>query len=873
MENRQTVKNLFHEAVEIALSERKSFLDRNCADSEVRFEVESLLEAYQQAADFIASPVFLDAEILPTNFVNEFADENDDDFDRAGEKVGNYEIVREIGRGGMGAVYLAQRANDDFVQQVAVKIVKRGMDTDFVVKRFRQERRILASLNHPNIAKLFEGGTTRDGLPYFVMEYVNGENLLSFCSRKNLQLAARLTLFREVCAALIYAHQNLVVNRDLKPSNILITPEGVPKLLDFGIAKLLTDDETVSNTTGIYRLLTPEYASPEQVRGERITTASDVYSLGVLLYELLTAHSPYRTQSKSFQEIIRAVCETEPPKPSEATFFKSNKTQTENANETRRDANGNSKFKIQNSKSLSGDLDNIVLKALQKEPLRRYASVQEFSEDIRRYLSGLPVLARPQTLKYRFEKYIKRHRAGVFAAALITFSLVAGASVAAWQTVEARRERARAERRFDDVRGLANTILFDHYERIKNLPGATEARAKLVSDALQYLDKLAQESFDKPDLQRELVTAYRKLGEIQGSTSDGGNLGDENAARENYLKALAIQETLAANNSSVEDQRSLGKIYLDVSYSFDKENERPTQAEYVAKGLQIFRVLQTTNPKTTEREADLANALWTQANIVRLQGDNDGAIETYVQAAEIYETLGRGGENAARYRRNAALTYKNIGAIYAVKKDFSKALEFYEKAFDFDKENAVRAPENVETQMDLSFTHRSLGEAFYHLNDKGKTLGEYQSAIAIQEKVYAADAKNRFAAKSLARSYLNIADVYRDDGDLTQAETHYQKCRAMLGGDAGKEGTTSDKLQTANFYWSYGDFYLKKAFQEKPSNNNDLKSALEKLTEAKNIYQTLQNQNVLDPAYLENIGQINQSLDKVISALTGASHN
>ncbi len=858
------IKKSFSEVVDLPTAERENFL--NAADAEIRGEVEKLLFGYEHAEDFIDRPVLVEQGIA--------ADKTDD---LIGEQINDYIILEKIGAGGMGAVYLAERLYSDFKGRVALKLIKRGMDSEAILKRFATERKILSGLKHPNIAQMIDGGISNAGLPFFVMEYVEGVPLNRFCSENNLSLEEILETFRRICSAVEYAHQNLIVHRDLKPSNILVTADGTPKLLDFGIAKLLSgdDDSAATETATQGKMFTPEYASPEQILGKTVTTAADVYSLGVILYEILTHHRPFNIKGKTFEEIVKSVCETDPIAPSEAAWREAETVRYGETGKIRHISTGSSAPVTQRVtvSQLKGDLDNIVLKSLRKEPSERYGSVQQLSEDIARYLNGLPVLARPQTLKYRFEKYVKRHRAGVFAAALILFSLVGGASVATWQAIEARRERARAERRFDDVRGLANTILFDHYERIKNLPGATEARAKLVSDALVYLDKLAQESSDKPDLQRELVAAYRKLGEIQGSTSEGGNLGDENASRKNYLKALAIQENLAANSSNIEDQRILGKIYLDVSDLFNRENERPTRAEYVGKGLQIFRNLQTTNPKTTEREADLAKALWTWANIVRLQGDNDGAIETYAQAAEIYETLGRGSEDANRFQRNAALTYKNIGAIYAVKKDFQKALDFYQKAYAFDKENALRAPDNVETQMDLSFTHKSLGQAFYELNEKDKTLEQYKSAIAIQEKVFKADAKNRFAAKALSRSYLNIADVHRDGGDFATAETYYQKCRAVLEANSDKQQTTSDKLQTANFFRSFGDFYLKKASHEKPINHTDLKIALEKLTEAKNIYQTLQSQNVLDPAYVENIGLINQSLDKVTSAMIGASRN
>jgi eukaryotic-like serine/threonine-protein kinase len=358
MEDRQKIKELFHEALDVPLSERADFLAANCRDEETRNEVENLLKFHDAAGDFIVAPA-----VIESGAVGEIFGEETEN--RIGEKIGHYEIVREIGRGGMGAVYLAIRADDEFRQEVALKIVKRGMDTDFIVNRFRNERQILAGLNHPNIARLLEGGTTDDGLPYFVMEYVDGKYLLTYCNEKNLALEERLNIFRRICAAVSYAHQNLIVHRDLKPSNILISDDGTPKLLDFGIAKLLNENN-FDKTTGVMRLLTPEYASPEQIRGESISTASDVYSLGVILYQLLTGQSPYQTTSKSYEEIVDSVCQTEPPLPS--NIWRDAETRrrgdTENNRQVSTKIAASPTHRVAASQ-LKGDLDNIILKALQ----------------------------------------------------------------------------------------------------------------------------------------------------------------------------------------------------------------------------------------------------------------------------------------------------------------------------------------------------------------------------------------------------------------------------------------------------------------------------------------------------------------------------
>ena len=400
----------------------------------------------------------------------------------------------------MGAVYLARRADRQYEKQVAIKLIKRGMDTEAMLRRFRNERQILAGFDHPNIARLLDGDTTEDGLPYFVMEYVEGVPIDEYCDREALDVTARLQLFRQVCAAVSYAHRRAVIHRDLKPSNILVGADGVPKLLDFGIARLLqAGDASESPATMLeQRVMTPEYASPEQLRGEPVTTASDVYSLGVVLYRLLTGQLPYRLKAQSAEDMARTVGQTEPQRPSAVADATS-------------------------GRRLRGDLDNIVLMALRKEPERRYPSVEQFSDDIRRHLEARPVLARRDTLAYRAGKFVRRNTAASVAAVLVVLSLVGGIVMTTWQAQRARAqeaiaiaEKARAERRFNEVRQLARSVMFDYHDAIEDLSGATAIRERLVKDGLAYLDSLAREAGDDPELQRELAAAYDRVGDVRG---------------------------------------------------------------------------------------------------------------------------------------------------------------------------------------------------------------------------------------------------------------------------------------------------------------------------------------------------------------------
>jgi eukaryotic-like serine/threonine-protein kinase len=387
------IEAVFQAALDIEPAARGAFLDQACAgDGELRAQVAALVGQYERAGE-------VDVSRVPSGDESQFyatppADETDP---MEGRRLGAYRLVREIGRGGMGAVYLAERADSEFQRRVAVKLVKRGMDTDFILRRFRNERQILASLSHPNIARLLDGGTTDDGLPYFVMEYIQGQPVYQYCDERRLALRARLQLFSQVCSAVHYAHQNLVIHRDIKPSNILVTAAGVPKLLDFGIAKLLNPElaaDTSPMTATAMRLMTPEYASPEQVQGLAVTPASDIYSLGVLLYELLSGHRPYRLRLRSPHEMARVICEEEPERPSVSV------TSTEDlipagdgpatlpATARARDASLEDL-----RRELAGDLDQIVMKAMRKEQQRRYRTAEELREDITRHLEGRPVSA------------------------------------------------------------------------------------------------------------------------------------------------------------------------------------------------------------------------------------------------------------------------------------------------------------------------------------------------------------------------------------------------------------------------------------------------------------------------------------------------
>jgi len=465
------VRKLFEEALELALSARAEFLATKFdGDDRVRAQVIQMLRDHEAAAGFLERPL----NISPSAIA--FADESRQ---AAGRMIGPYRIAREVGRGGMSVVYLAERADDAYRKQVAVKLVWPGLMTGEIERRFRQERRILAGLDHPNIARLLDGGVTEDGCQYVVMEYVEGEPITEFCDSRKLSITERLKLFQQICAAVQYAHDNLIVHRDLKPSNILVANDGTVKLLDFGIAKLLDPsllgiEDSPPSQTG-FHAMTPEYASPEQARGESITTASDVYSLGVMLYELLTGHRPYRIKSRTPHEAARVIGAEEPPPPSVVVSRTVEGAGDDGRNPTTRSPRQVSEThegKPERLRSrLQGDLDDIVLKALRKEPQSRYRSAGDFSEDIARHLNGQPVVARKGTLIYLTTRYVRRHKAGVTVATLVLLTLL-GAVV--YFVRQARIAEAQARRQLRllyaaDMRQAGQDLIDRNLERAREL--------------------------------------------------------------------------------------------------------------------------------------------------------------------------------------------------------------------------------------------------------------------------------------------------------------------------------------------------------------------------------------------------------------------
>jgi serine/threonine-protein kinase len=501
-------------------------------------------------------------------------------------RIGAYRVVSELGRGGMGVVYLADRADGEFQQRVAIKLIASGNTDDQLRQRFLAERQILAGLNHPNIARLLDGGVTDDGRPYLVMEYVDGRPITTYCDDRRLDVAARLRLFADVCAAVQHAHQNLIIHRDLKPSNILVSADARVHLLDFGIAKLIDPALSASPmplTRSDTRLMTPEYASPEQVRGESLTTASDVYALGVLLYELLSGSAPYQLTTGSPAEVATAVCEQDPERPS----LRASRTTAGHTPETTAHARSTSPDRL--SRLLAGDLDGIVLMAMRKEPSRRYASADMLRRDIERHLAGGSVLAHRGSRRYRIEKFLRRHRVEAAAAALVFVALLVGLGLALDQGQRARRERDRAEQALAESTSVSNFLL-DLFR--------TADPGDLPPEQLSAVDLLQRGSLRADELSGQPIVHARLL-DVIGQISF--HLGRLDEARERFEQAVSIRRSIT-NEPSLDLASSL----IHLSWVHRTRNEHDRARPLVREALAIRRdVLAPDHPDVADAVYEL----------------------------------------------------------------------------------------------------------------------------------------------------------------------------------------------------------------------------------------------------------------------------
>jgi len=757
----QQIKSILEATLEQSPPARSVYLERLCgADETLRREVESLLAFENSGAE---------TDVFEKNCfcsVSEIEERESNGF--VGRQIGKYRIERELGAGGMGVVFLAGRNDGEFAQQVAVKFLRQSFYSQSTLKRFVAERQMLARLNHRFIAQLIDGGTTEDGTPFLVMEYVVGTPITVYADRENLSLEARINLFRKVCEAVSFAHRNLIVHRDLKPDNILVNADGTPKLLDFGIAKLLTDSE-VKVTVTRSQAFTPEYASPEQIMGQAITTASDVYVLGIILYELLSGKRPfYLADTDDHAEVRRILDRTEPIVPSRAGTNAGKKRKgAEEKRATRNGQNDDGKHSsdykqktspqssIPNPKFLRGDLDNIILKALKNEPERRYESVERFSEDLRRYQVGLPVTARADTFLYRAGKFVGRNRLAVVAVNLILLSLLAGMFAALYQSRRAERERLRAETKAENLRKISKSLVFDIHDAIRNLPGSLTAREMLLERAVEQLDELATEAADQPGLQEELAQAFFNVGEMQQA------IGNVAAAEESHKRAVALYEKLERENPNQPSyRRGLASGFDFLANIAYLRGEADKSARFYAQSVAIFERLAAENPNDDKSLEDLWNTYGNYAISLNRAGRFSEALAIGDKALKLAERLNQTENPNPAKRQRLILSKGLLGATYNLIGDYGQAIERLEPVIAESEKLHGEFPEDTRFQYDLWAFKRRLGIAYGksgRFSDARKTL---EKSLLHIENLMHGSPKDAGYKRNTSITLLALAEVF-----------------------------------------------------------------------------------------------------------------
>lgn len=700
------VEELFLAAADLAPAAQEEFLERQCGpDAPLRELVRALLLGDRAAVGR--------------------QDWNGPAWNLAPPRFGPYRATGRIGAGGMGVVYSAVRDDAEFRMNVAIKAIPPGLVTEEAFRGFRQERQILARLEHPNIARLLDGGTTEAGVPYLVMEYVEGRPILQYAGELQLNREQRLRLFLPLCDAVAYAHRNLIVHRDIKPGNVLVTADGSPKLLDFGVAKLLDASAEAFTVPA----MTPEYASPEQLLGQPISTASDIYSLGLLLCVLLTGAHPFPRPA---------------PPPEEPAQVG----------------------------GIAGDLNNIVCRALQQDPRRRYQSVEQFAEDLRRYLRGMPVLARPDTLAYRARKFVVRNRVVLLLCGVVfaAIALGAGAKIA---------ESRRTARRFNEVRSLAHSFLFEIYDGISALPGSTSLRRLVVTRARQYLDSLARDAGSDASLAGELAQSYMRLGAVQ-STPYEANLGDTGGALASDRKALAILLKVVQRNPARSDLRKLlCEARMQIGRLLIREN-RPEEAERELRpALETARAIRKAEPNNPESlllvsqaAVFLGQAMYQRAGRRPSVQNLQQALDWYRQGLAELEAAAPLPNDALRYRLatqyfNTSYPLWGLGQLTGGRAYYGSALAYQEKGAAIVRRLAAAHPKEYSQQ--VADNLRQLGWTRWKSGDLEGAMANYREALQAFESLAAADPSNLEARMDLGGIYHVLATTCEEAGQPAAA--------------------------------------------------------------------------------------------------------
>jgi non-specific serine/threonine protein kinase/serine/threonine-protein kinase len=720
---------LFAEAAEADPAVRARLLETACADRpDLRLELDALWRAHDHLRLGEA------AEAVPA------------DVPQIGDRLGAFRLVDRIGDGGMGTVFRAERDDGVFQAVVAVKVVRATLVSSELRQRFTLERQILASLQHPSIVTLLDGGTTPAGHAYLVMEFVNGPTIDRYCREQGLSLDRRLRLFRVLCDAAHYAHQRGVVHRDLKPGNVIVREDGTPKVLDFGIARMLDADPAQALThSPLAGPLTPNYASPEQLRGLPVTSASDVYSLGVMLYEMVSDARPYDTTNVSLDRVMDLVVHTEPPRPSSAS----------------------------GRRTLRGDVDAIVMKALRKDPAERYSSAAELGADIGRFLAREPILARAPSTGYVLRRLASRNRSLVIVSALALAGILATTGVALWQWRVARREQTRAEAGFRDTRRLANTLMFKIHDAVAPLAGSTPVRRAIVDEALSYLERLEREAGDGDETLRvELAAAYRQIAAILGDPQTA-NLGDRDGAVRQYERARAILTPLVARDDAPYDTvREFTRVSapLGTIYGLRGDSDR---ARAIAKAAVVAAEGYRARHPQERRALDmLAAARFTDAWATPA---NERAARWRETLAD-YEQLLALEPQSPNAQRNVALVEKYLAEFLPT----DEAELHYRRAVQLDESRVAGAPGNRQAQLDAAISVAGLGRVLEKRERLDEALRMFERSVAIRRSVVDSDPADVRARDRLGIALSDLARVQFARGGTTDARQSAQDSIRIL---------------------------------------------------------------------------------------------
>ena len=709
-----------------------SFLEQKCdGDAALISELYSLLEA-SQAEETLTSSMseesLLQEDASPTH-----------------RCIGPYKLDRLLGRGGMGAVYLAHRADGQFRQQLAIKLIDLPLATDLYRKQFRSERQILARLTHPFIARLLDGGVSEDGELYLAMEYIDGISIVHYCEQYHLSLRDRLLLFKNVCSAVQYAHQNLVIHRDLKPDNIFVVADGTPRLLDFGTAKLLSDlpEEAASDFTlqGL-RSFTPQYASPEQVLGRPISTASDIYSLGVLLFQLLAGVPPYLLKDFNTEEMLRVICTEQPPKPSAVAV---------------------------SGEPPDADLDAIVLVAIRKEPEERYLTVDHLATDIQAWLDGRPVTARRGTVRYRAGKFVRRNRLALSAATLLFATLVCGVAGVLWQSRAANLARIRAQANAQEMRELSDIFLSEINDAVRDLPGSTPVRRLMVQRVLEHLDRMPQDAGEDRSNRLYLANAYVHLGRIQGDPYEQ-NIGDSKGALLSLDKALALARSLRSTyptNQNVLDALALALTTKSrILYGIGKPQEAITAVNEAIPLLDAKIDSPNASPSLIADAAAAYHLLADELGEPETPsiGDYPNALKTYRESEALYERALAIDPNYVDAKREIATNHLNVGSILTLT-DPASAIDEFRKSLSLWNAIADRDKSANDTQRTILYDAIKLAAALTQTRDYKSAVSTYEQVRKSIEISAASDSKDSRAQEDLAEVLGGEADTYIDMAD------------------------------------------------------------------------------------------------------------